>query len=705
MSIDNMTLLEAVETLSNIAELNIEPEIGILKKQEREETTLKMVEWLDQGEPEAGLKAIKSVYSSVLSYLHQFYEQDLSYLHDPLKVEGFKTVMVLVGEAARKIDHYQAQFQKSHARSILESKEYKDLSEFYRRNIYPTVDSGTLGKWLLAISAKAWDKRAKGRWGKKSPETQHVYIDLDSVKKDTEYELFFIRKTDGNRFFSPRLIRNLKLVSDFGAYFGEEKKVDFLSDLAIWRDRQLHHSAKEIYNGTKDILDTFFRDVFRHKDYDIVRATTKAIFALMLAANPIHLRNAPGKKSAYDYFEDFLKYLRVALKTRAFEKMSAYPPKKGHVIEQKVEETLYALTYRLFVHTGSLEAVFPFIEHLIEEGERLVAPEHQLESHLLWSRLALSWQALCKVMKSHPFGPILKIIESIELRQYNQFEPISADNIPHHIFSLYLPHHRMNILRIPCPIQQEITTQAHVIPEFRAFLACGKKHLTVNLQDRTSWRESARVFAMEALNETAPVVTLATDTDFYQQLSPYHEDSHWENFSSHLLDQSTDPQAGFYFPAPLNEKMEAFIPKAIESLHALFFKNKNTLTRAERQVFIDIFYLFLVLKVIDVTTPDTLSFSCKDGIDTGNLFAHFLWAFFLMLSDELQDEDVKKLESSLYAPALLSRERLPLHDRFQRILAAVRHIETVKHEMGSAPFTTLVKEAFKILFVTPFWDR
>lgn len=703
MSIDNMTLLEAVETLSHIAELDLDPEIGILARTDRDQITLKMVEWLHHKEPEERIEAIRNIYSSVLNYLHQYYEHDIFSLQDPLKVEGFKTIMVLVGEAAKKIDRYQACFQECHLSSVAESKEYKNLSDFYKRNIYPTVNKGTLGKWLLAISAQAWSKKAKGRWAKKSIETQSIYIDLESVKRDTEYELFFIRKADGTRFFSPRLIRNLKLISNFGTYFGEEKKTDFLSDLAIWKDRQLHHAAKEIYKETKNVLDTYFREISHHKDHEIVCATTKAIFALMFAANPIYLKNVSGKKRALEYFEDFLKYLRAALKTRAFGKMSVYPSKKGHAIEQKIRETLHALTSALFIHTGSLEAVFPFIKHLIREGEHLVAPEHKEESHLLWSRLAASWQALSKVMKTHPVGPILKIIESIELGKYHQFEPLSADNIPHPIFSLYLPHQRIKILRIPCPIRQETTAQAEVIPEFHTFLATGKKHLTVNLQDRTSWRESARVLAMEALDKTSPVVTLATDTSFYHQLSPYHEEGYWERFASHLLDQSTDPQAGFYFPVPLKDKMEAFIPKAMESLHVLFFKNKNALTRTERQVFIDIFCLFIVLKVIDITEPNTISFCCKDGIDTGNLFAHLLWAFFLILNDELQEEVIKKLESSLYAPALLSRERLPLHDRFQRTLSVVRHLETVKKEMGAAHFSTLVKEAFKILFNTPFW--
>jgi hypothetical protein len=698
-----MTLVEAVETLSNIAELDLDQEIGLLhRKREKGGETLKTVEWLNREERQKGLHEIKQVYNAVLYYLRNFYQKEYVAIRDEETLDRIKTIMVLVGEAAKKIDKYERQlFKGREIRSITHSREYKELTEFYQKRVSRTIDEGTLGKWLWVITQKAWAKKPKGKWAERIPESEHVYIDLESVKKDTEYELFCIRKQDGSRFFSPGIIRNLRLVSDFGTLFSEEKKEDRLSDFPIWRDRICHQSARHIYQRIRPTLDVYFREVFRFKEHELVCNLSKAFFALMLAANPNHLMNNEVKKSAYHYFSDFLKFFRDALNTRDFERLVAYPPKKGHTIERSIEETIQRVAEALFDHTGTFEAILPLIHHFIDEGGRLVAPEHKAIDNALWSHLAAAWQALAKVMKSHPHGPLNKVIHAIEEGEYNFFEPFSADNIPYTSFVIYLPSHKLKVLRLPSPTRQETAEKAEVIPEFLAFLKSGKKHLLINLQDRTSWRECARSYALESLQN---VMTLPVDTDFYHQLLPYRDEANWGVFSTHLLDQAGDPQSGFYFPDPLKSKLEAFIPQAIESLHALFFRNKSSLTLDERLDFIEIFYLMLILKAIDLSHPDTLSITCKDSLDTGNLMSHFLWAFFLIVSNDFSEDQVSHLIASLMAPPLITRERLPLSNRFQRMLQALRHIETVKKEMGDHHFLALLQETFRILYDTKFCD-
>ncbi len=82
---------------------------------------------------------------------------------------------------------------------------------------------------------------------RKLGETKHLFVDLDSVKKDILSMNFFYRKEDGTRFFNPRLIRNIKLVSDFGLNVGKEEEKDPLFDLTTWRiDSGYHKGASPL---------------------------------------------------------------------------------------------------------------------------------------------------------------------------------------------------------------------------------------------------------------------------------------------------------------------------------------------------------------------------------------------------------------------------------------------------------------------------
>ncbi len=73
------------------------------------------------------------------------------------------------------------------------------------------MDEGVLGKWILAISQQTQNRRdelheqqeLKSRTSLLSDAPRHLFVNLDAVKKDSEYELFYIRKEDGSLYFSP----------------------------------------------------------------------------------------------------------------------------------------------------------------------------------------------------------------------------------------------------------------------------------------------------------------------------------------------------------------------------------------------------------------------------------------------------------------------------------------------------------------------
>lgn len=270
----NLSIVEAVETLSSIADLEFDREIGIAQKHEivlgNEKVAYKTVHWLHQEDASSTVNLVRETFRVILHYLRQFYRKEYGQVTDQKTLEGIKTIMVLVGEAAKKLDRYTQLFHQT--QSVTDLKEYRQLQEFYRTKIARKVDEGVINKWILGLTlgkGKAGREitfRAASKKSDQLANTEHVFVDLETVKKDTEYELFFIRKEDGSRFFSPRLLRNIKLVCDFGSYFGERKELDPLEHVKQWHDRTLHTCAKEIMKSLGSRLDRLSKKLVKLKN-------------------------------------------------------------------------------------------------------------------------------------------------------------------------------------------------------------------------------------------------------------------------------------------------------------------------------------------------------------------------------------------------------------------------------------------------------
>ena len=287
-------------------------------------------------------------------------------------------------------------------------REYKELQDFYLRKISRTIDEGVLGKWILALSKKALASKKVPSFPpavKKTTETTRVFVDLESVKKDTEYELFYIRKEDGSRFFSPRLIRNVKLVCDFGHYFGKgkEREADPLEDLYITEDRSYLSMAQNLIKKARPVLDDFYRDTFRFKENPLIGLVNSSIMALMMSCSSIHLYNGTAKKNCKEYFYDFLNYLRESLHSRECQKLIAYPPKPTDKAPFTLLKTLETLCLHLFSNLRDGYVVRHYINTLIPNAMEGQSPEHLQaynEKPTLTNRLSLDHGALVRLMKS-----------------------------------------------------------------------------------------------------------------------------------------------------------------------------------------------------------------------------------------------------------------------------------------------------------------
>lgn len=722
----DLSIVEAVETLSSIADLEFDRDIGIAQKHEiilgNEKIAYKTVHWLHKEDASSTVNLVRETFRVILHYLKQFYKKEYGQVTDQKTLEGIKTIMVLVGEAAKKLDKYTRIFHQT--QSVTDLKEYRQLQEFYRTKVARKIEEGVINKWILGLTL------GKGQVGReitfravppqkidKLTNTKHVFVDLETVKKDTEYELFFIRKEDGSRFFSPRLLRNIKLVCDFGSYFGERKELDPLEHIKQWYDRTLHTCAREIIKDLGTRLDAYFREIRKVKDHELVQVLNKALLALMLSSHAQNLLRHQPTKSCAEYFEDFQGFLRESLQTNIYQKWMTYPPKEGNQLAFDLINILHTLCRSIFTHLKGLEEMKPIIQQLIQEAT-IAAPREKTEdmqAKKIMNKVAAEYVAMSKLIKHHPNGPLFKVLEILEEESYFVFDSILQHNLPNQLFDLYVKDKRYAFLRIPAPVYQEFINKAVINDEFRAFLrsyAQGpipSKHLIINLQDRTSWREFVRCSVLEdlqyqsELENAINVVTLATDTDFYHQLTPYHQINHAHLFKEQFKELLLDINAGYYFPSKINrEELSTFIDHAFGAIHKIFFSSKNVLARENRLDFIEIFYVLLQLKIIEWLQPDTVSLTCKDAIDIGEASNATLFTFLKLINNqEWTEADWHQLNFMLYAPALLIRERIMLPERFNRMLSALKVVDNTRYEFGIEDFTKIINEGLLNLFKTP----
>lgn len=716
----SIPIFDAVETLSDIAELEILPQVGVAEKHNlvvgNLAVTYRSIQWVHEDDMEVHLKRLKEIFKVILTYLRDFYKKQHIQLDNHQSIEGIKNIMVLVGEAAKKLDRFKAIFHLSiKGKNITDWKEYKQLQDFYLNRIARHIDDGMLSKWILGLAQKTFTVEAPSPTiTEKGLQTKHVFVDLEAVKKDTEYELFFMRKEDGSRFYSPRLIRNIKLVCDFGDYFGENKIDDPLSDLVVWQDRFMHACAKNLYSLLEPTIKEFYEIGVKYKNKEIVERLRKTIMALLLCSHSRHLyRNSPPK-SCLEYFCDFQLYLREVLQSREYQNLIAYLPDASEKIECNVLHTIQAICSAFFKVMKGFEEMIGPMQGLLREAKQDISQEHSEAAKIsqqLWSHLASDHAALVKLIKKHTNGPLIKVLNILEENNTNVYDPIIQGNIPSQLYSLYFNETKIDGIHLPCPVTQGQIDKATINEEFKAFLHDLKdssskgKHLIINMQDRTSWREYMRCKTLEELQfreDALVVVTLPKDTEFYHQLPPYLNDKHAEIFLKNLKKHVLDEKIGFFFPKDIKQNLAAnFIEDLAVTIHRIFFHNKNVLLQEHRLDFIELFYTFLELKLIEWVQPSSFSFSCKDCIDIGSSSSAQLFAILKLLNEEkLGEEEIDYLNVLLYSAPILVRERMISNERFKRMLSVVKLFESVRDEYGQPNFLMVIRQSFGRLFKT-----
>lgn len=718
------SIVQAIQTLSSIAELEIDSPIAIVEKEEvviqKMPISYRTIHWMHKKNSEKVMRVVKNTFRTILDYLKNFYRKEVGHLIQHEAVDNIKTIMTLVGEAAKRVDHFSQIYIKpespadAKSSSVKETKEFRDLLQFYQRKIEPITGAVSFMKWtkMLPMQAVIDISKTKTRALSSSSATSssfvlssklaanHLFMDLEAVKNDSDYELFFIRKEDGTRFFHPRLLRNMKLISNFEEYFGVKERVESYEVLDIWQDNQARLCATNILHANWKDVDFFIAAVARLIDNEYAMLVYRSIIALMMAAQEPLPAIIP-KKSASHYLFDFLKFIRQMTSSYEYQRFMYHPTDDTTSINYMAYHLIQGFLNELYVAPHIPKEFSLFLDHLILQGKGGAVTDevqHRLTTPEVTYNLSLDYEALVKACKPFSGMPLIKVIDALQDSDLRGYDPLLLQDLPSHLFSLDYQDHEIACLRLPSPTSQEFIDKAKVTDEFKGFLHARLKekgtplHLLFNLQDRTAWRDFARAHALENLQEgeefskVLSVVTMTKDSDFYNQVGHYQDLNQTELFIEQFLEHIASDNAGYYYPENVRSILFSGFTEALaKGIHEIFFAGQNVLTRAKRLSFIELFYLFMQLKIIEVVKPASISFTCKDGIDVGMSTTCELFLLLKLVNDRpLSHEEQEYLRVMLFGVPLLTRGRNLFSERFARFHSVLRVVESSLEELGAA---------------------
>ncbi len=691
-----LSMQEAMDNLAAVVGIDLEnpPRMGIIQRHrlvtDADAVGPHEIVWLSGEGSEGILEILDMTFYTIHRHLVSMLESSEINWDDPKVLKGVEAMVALSADAAMKMDRYLAfRLDKELTQKVEERPSYQELHFFYHNRFVKRLKKSDKEIW-----SEDWEKNEESSLLDLS---KTGLKDFETVKRDLQYELFSIRNETGKAYFNPGLLRNIKL-----ACFDIGKAVSFEEDpllrVRAMEDRDLQASARQILIACDTVIADFYKAAKRLKEITLAQYLSESLMALFLAANPRNLIQNTSGKSSLSYFHDFQMYLRLAMNSDEYQKYIAYPEEAGDKTAELLLHLTHALSQAFFYRLGGVrQEAIGLIHRCMRKGEE-ADRKTSLKGDTIWNRLLIDDEKFRSLLTLFPNGPLFKILDLIREEEPESmvFDPLLQNNLPQKVFEITGPSKTIHVIRTACPTRQALIHKAMIVEEFRGLLRAyasvrpHKKHLMINLQDRTSWQELSRCQGIEKLQNNAEfsgqlaVVSLPKNTDFYHQISEYMNSNDAKDFIAQFKGQLSSPEeCGFFLPAVLSGKeWTQFIERSLSFIHEQMFDGSSTLTRRNREDFIEIFYQLLVLKCIELIQPDSISFSCKDAIDTGAGALASFFGFLQILSGEMEKE-VDFLRWLLYTPALFIRERAVDPERLNRAISCLEKIDEALGDRGA----------------------
>jgi hypothetical protein len=644
------TLPEAMEALEAVVDLERWEDIEVFYAEEG----LKLP-WLQEQGPSHALAMVRKIFRIVLNHLHYLDRKAVDEEERIRLFKGMKGMMATVGEAAHRLDRLAALMYGLPAQVVTDLREFHELERFYKSKLMKGPEESETMPTELAT--------------------------LEQLKRDEDYELFYIKHEDGHPFVSDQLDQNVKLAADFGVL-----KMDYVADDPLigvreWHDKRQQETAKQMVRMTRGLRTHFYHQMGEDSERPVVQALHKALMALVLAADPHNLLVHGPFKPCFEYFDDCIAYIGEAAASGEAEGLYA--------------ELLEKLCFGLYAHVAADQEMITVIEKVLRREGR-PGGAGSFAKHI-----RNDYETLVRALGRHPNGPLFKDLDLLIEGEFPSWDPLRLENLPAKLFDLQTDSGPVEVLRLPSPTPQTHIDHADLSPEYLNFLrASNGKHLLINLQERNSWKEGARATALEQLQKRpefvgkVSVATLAVHGDFYLQKGPYRMMNNAEQFITHLLEQLESPHLGYFFPPALRGKLfPNGMHELVETVHTALFEHKGQLSRKERCHFIDLTHLLLILKMVEETHPRYLAMVDKDGIDSSMALTALLDAGLKVLHEQPYSKiDERHLWQILFIPALLNRERPLMTSYMRRLVDTLEFLETRVQERLSAGERHLLHE-------------
>lgn len=181
---NNLQVLDAVETLSQLSQVSDKSHPELIPQPER----------------------IKKAFETIKVYLHDLYDQKQMLLKNHDYLASLKAVMIIAEEAFDKLDLVSKIFMTK--KSDLGESEFNHLFDFYLKKINYKVEHVAGEVFRHAQEEK-----------QRALSDTHGLKNLEVIRKDTDYELFYIKDEEGLNHFSKNLLRHTQLLGTFDELF------------------------------------------------------------------------------------------------------------------------------------------------------------------------------------------------------------------------------------------------------------------------------------------------------------------------------------------------------------------------------------------------------------------------------------------------------------------------------------------------------
>ncbi|MEI8365669.1 MAG: hypothetical protein WCF65_04540 [Parachlamydiaceae bacterium] len=275
------------------------------------------------------------------------------------------------------------------------------------------------------------------------------------------------------------------------------------------------------------------------------------------------------------------------------------------------------------------------------------------------------------------------------------FDPHLQGNIPFVLGEVEINGKPVKLLRMGTPtMEYGFGATAEIIPEFRGYVEGlalqGQKHLYISLQNDKqklfyAGDESGRNSAIKELHHDYPdtffAVVLAQDSRFYKQVDSKGaplavEDSNL--FKRKFFNELTGENTGFYFPKTWTEDpdFQFGLHQLLEAVHHIAYEDKADLSAQEKKDFIEIYYSYLSIFLMEYSKADNANITCKDAIDRAGKLNSLVLKLIMMIQRKDEIPENKRIHQVYtHAPAFLVKSQAIIHSRRDRLLTALATME------------------------------